>query len=884
VESNPAFVKDFLGLAGVKLGPYVIRQIVTMGGVAVIYRGEHETLHNAVAVKVLTPDVVVESLRPTLEQLFLREAQILSQLRSDDILRAHHHGRVLCPADSVERPYLVVDWLEGCTFSDELDNRRPKRRAYTLAEVIELLEPIARALACAHESGIVHRDVNPRNVFLEDVGQGRAPRAKLIDFGFAKEVAKAQGLNLQRVAGTLMARSPDYAAPEHYDREEYGELSENTDIYTFALMLVEALTLESPLRGATPEALRWATTNRKDRPTPNNRGARVSPAVEQLFAEALSVDQFERPGSVLDWWDRLKEASRASSVAELSAAAVALAPASAALPPFDAAPLGTALPLPAERDQFAANPPLLAQVVRQPHTFDRAARAAQNRPRRRFVAVLGILVLGTLGAAFATWWLLSPLKCPTGFADCNDKRRDGCETDLKSDALHCGACQTDCTLGQSSSACSNGRCKLTRCNAEHARDCNQSIADGCEVDVRSDAKNCGECAVVCGSQGAKKSGCTAGKCQLTCQSGFGDCDSSAPNGCEVELSSDPKNCGHCGFACSETACLEGLCVPKLLASPVDAYHLSPRQGELYFWNGTGKRIERISPSGQRSTVVEDVQALSGLAIGPELIVWAAGTPAQIFARQRSEDGAPVARIAGPLASETPLSVAGSYVSWAHRTSLPAPTTKSRTNRAKRPAFPLPAERDVFTAPLAHALDKAQIRSAECSQWPAQFIGDDSAQYCCDESGPLTLIDCAGAKCKSRAYPATCPARLALDERSLFFPQDVRILLLDRSSGQLRQLVRRKRRARELAINGTHVYWLEGDQQAEIWRARKTASAAGGAELVVKRQANVSALAVDDQGLYWVAEGPPESTTSAADAALGKGAGRAIYMLPLAERQ
>src|ERR1041384_5990392 len=161
-----------------------------MGGVAVIYRGEHEALHSAVAIKVLTPELVEDSVRPTLEQMFLREAQILSQLRSEDILRALDHGRIVCPADGKERPYIVVDWMDGKPLSEEIDRRRIESgKPYLVEEAITLLEPIARALACAHESGIVHRDVNPRNVFLENVGVGRPPHAKLIDFGFAKEVA-----------------------------------------------------------------------------------------------------------------------------------------------------------------------------------------------------------------------------------------------------------------------------------------------------------------------------------------------------------------------------------------------------------------------------------------------------------------------------------------------------------------------------------------------------------------------------------------------------------------------------------------------------------------------------------------------------------------------
>ena len=63
---------DPLGLVGVKLGPYVVREQVTEGGVAVIYKGEHEALQSVVAIKVLIPELVEEGVRTTFEQLFLR--------------------------------------------------------------------------------------------------------------------------------------------------------------------------------------------------------------------------------------------------------------------------------------------------------------------------------------------------------------------------------------------------------------------------------------------------------------------------------------------------------------------------------------------------------------------------------------------------------------------------------------------------------------------------------------------------------------------------------------------------------------------------------------------------------------------------------------------
>src|ERR1700753_2998334 len=307
---------DPLGLVGVKLGPYVVRESITEGGVAVIYRGEHESLQSAVAVKVLMAELVAEDIRPTLEQMFLREAQIPSQLRSEDILRALDHGRVVCPADGIERPYIVVDYLVGRPLSDDLAQRMAEipKRPYTLPEAVETLEPIVRALGVCHASGIVHRDVNPRNVFLEELGGGAA-RAKLIDFGFAKEVYRTEALRLEDVSGTLFARSPDYAAPEHYDREKYGELSETTDTYTLALMIVEMLTLERPLKGVTDTDLWLAPTEEKARPhPPRGRGARGDDRVEALFAEALAVDQLKRPQVLSEWWERLAAAARAPSL------------------------------------------------------------------------------------------------------------------------------------------------------------------------------------------------------------------------------------------------------------------------------------------------------------------------------------------------------------------------------------------------------------------------------------------------------------------------------------------------------------------------------------------------------------------------------------------
>ncbi|HEX3597210.1 MAG TPA: protein kinase, partial [Polyangiaceae bacterium] len=433
---------DPLGLVGAKLGQYVVCEAITEGGVAVIYRGEHDTLQSAVAIKVLIPDAVADTVRGTLEQMFLREAQILSQLRSEDILRALDHGRIVCPADGIERPYLVTDFLVGRPLSDDLEQRTAEipRRPYTLEEAVTVLDPIARALSVCHANGIVHRDVNPRNVFLEDAGAGRV-RAKLIDFGFAKEVYRTQALRLETVDATLFARSPDYAAPEHYDRETYGELSETTDIYTLALMLVEMLTLERPLRGVTDNDLWHATKDENDRPTPNNRGARVNDRVEALFAEAVAVDQLKRPQVLSEWWERLTAATRPGFLGAPGASrGVADSGRSAASGGGSDDGRAGASGRGFEDDREGADddgegggPTRLEEATAR----RRIERLERKKKSGGVFVALGLLLVAAAGGA--AWWLLRPIQCPAGFADCNGQRADGCETTIATDATSCGA-------------------------------------------------------------------------------------------------------------------------------------------------------------------------------------------------------------------------------------------------------------------------------------------------------------------------------------------------------------------------------------------------------------------------------------------------------------
>jgi len=140
-----------------------------------------------------------------------------------------------------------------------------------------------------------------------------------------------------------------------------------------------------------------------------------------------------------------------------------------------------------------------------------------------------------------------PTSCPTGFADCDSLAANGCEANLTTNSDNCGRCGTACLGLNGVSRCVASSCATT-CNSGFA-DCDRVGANGCEVDLATDAKNCGACGTLCGSTGGV-AGCAARACTITCASGVGNCDGLVGNGCETNLATTAAHCGACGRACA----------------------------------------------------------------------------------------------------------------------------------------------------------------------------------------------------------------------------------------------------------------------------------------------------------------------------------------------
>jgi serine/threonine-protein kinase len=305
--------QDVYGLVGQVLdGQFRVDRVIGEGGFSVVYRGQHVGLDEPVAIKCLKLQTQLGS---ALVEAFIRRFRDESKIHyrlsrgSLHIARTIAAGTTMAPAIGALVPYMVLEWLEGYTLSEELRARRQRgEKGRTIQEVLRLLDPVADAMAFAHAQGVVHRDLNPSNIFVA-YAHGSS-KLKVLDFGVAKVISD-HALSLgprAATVGQIRMFTPAYAAPEQF-HDALGPITAQTDVYSFAVLVVELLADRTPIEGEHIGEYADRALDPERRPTPRSMGIPIGDAVEAVLARAVTVDPSQRPSDIGEFWGMLKNAA-----------------------------------------------------------------------------------------------------------------------------------------------------------------------------------------------------------------------------------------------------------------------------------------------------------------------------------------------------------------------------------------------------------------------------------------------------------------------------------------------------------------------------------------------------------------------------------------------
>jgi len=282
------------------IGKYELLEEIGRGGFAVVYRARDTTLDRVVALKVLHPHWVTD---PQFATRFRQEARAAANLRHPNIVTVHDTGE----ADG--QLYIAMAYLPGRTLQDLLE----EQGALSLEAALPILDQLADALDYAHGQGVIHRDVKPLNVMVEDTVRG--PRATLMDFGLVKALESSTALTSQ---GTLLG-SPEYMAPEQADPNRHAEIGPATDRYALGIVAYRMLAGRVPFPGNTPGTLN-AHLNLKV-PDPRDFVQDVPPEVTAALLTMLAKAPADRFPTASAFVTRLRNAQLAPLHTQLRAAA-----------------------------------------------------------------------------------------------------------------------------------------------------------------------------------------------------------------------------------------------------------------------------------------------------------------------------------------------------------------------------------------------------------------------------------------------------------------------------------------------------------------------------------------------------------------------------------
>ena len=415
-------------------------------------------------------------------------------------------------------------------------------------------------------------------------------------------------------------------------------------------------------------------------------------------------------------------------------------------------------------------------------------------------------------------------QCNPSWGNCDGDVLASCETDLGTNPLHCGTCNHACSGVHGTAMCTNAGC-WTACDVGFG-DCDGNVSTGCETDTKSSVQHCGGCNAGCGPYANAVPSCVASACKMTCNMGWQDCDNAKSNGCEIDLKTDPLNCGACWHSCWGAACVDGMCQPINVATSQDRPTGIALNDTSIFWatqgstGATGTLRMRSKTGTSTVTIASSLAAPQGVGATNSFVAWANAGVGTVTGSIQYADltaaGNPVSTSASSQTGAFGLSLLGGSVCWTRNS-------------------------DVFAKKLA----VATINTVASSQpTPLGITQDDSFIYWATGAG----IRRGGVSKPVEVVVSTASAAwdVAVDDSHVYWtstastfraPKTAFATAQDLSQGVGSQ-------GRGIAVHDGIVYWCA---QSSIW---KVPAGGGTAIEIAKNLQNPWEIAVDGTFVYW----------------------------------
>jgi predicted Ser/Thr protein kinase len=205
---------------------YRIDSVFAEGGMAILYLAHHTTMERTVVVKVVHGDLISS---PSAIKRFEREAKLMARLNHPNIVTVYDFGFI-----NSKQPFLVMEYIRGRNLSERVANQGPPN----VKVAAQIIKQICRGLEEAHTCGVIHRDLKPDNIIIQDKVE-RPDWVKIVDFGIAHLLDGTKRLTRSgRVTGT-----PEYMAPEQFKGKQ---LDVRVDVYSLGVVMFEVLTGRLP--------------------------------------------------------------------------------------------------------------------------------------------------------------------------------------------------------------------------------------------------------------------------------------------------------------------------------------------------------------------------------------------------------------------------------------------------------------------------------------------------------------------------------------------------------------------------------------------------------------------------------------------------------------